>query len=63
MLRIVGVLEATYYARKKREKEGQKPQASNGGRPQPGYSLTRDGKRLSDEQLNEWLLELVEGDG
>jgi putative transposase len=63
VLRIVGILEATYYARKKREKEGQKPLTSNGGRPQPGYSLTQDGKRISDEQLKEWLLELVEGDG
>lgn len=63
MLRIVGVLEATYYARKKREKEGAKPQVFNGGRPLPGYSTTKAGKRISDEQIREWLLELVAGDG
>ena len=63
VLRIVGVLEATYYARKKREKEGRQPQVFNGGRPQPGYSVTETGKRISDEQIKEWLLELVAGDG
>lgn len=63
MLRIVGVLEATYYARKKREKEGPKLRVFNGGRPQPGYSVTTDGKRISDEQIKEWLLELVAGEG
>lgn len=63
VLRIVGVLEATYYARKKREKEGPKPRVFNGGRPQPGYSVTTDGKRISDEQIKEWLLELVAGEG
>jgi putative transposase len=63
VLRIVGVLEATYYARKKRDKEGTKPQLHNGGRPQPGYSLSQDGKRISDEQIKEWLLELVAGEG
>jgi putative transposase len=63
VLRIVGVLEATYYARKKREKEGPKPRVFNGGRPLPGYSMTKDGKRISDEQIKEWLLELVAGEG
>jgi putative transposase len=63
VLRIVGVLEATYYARKKREKEVEKPRVFNGGRPIPGYSVTKDGRRISDEQIKEWLLELVAGDG
>jgi putative transposase len=63
VLRIVGVLEATYYARKKSEKEGPKPRVFNGGRPKPGYSIAKDGNRISDEQIKEWLLELVAGDG
>jgi putative transposase len=63
VLRIVGVLEATWYARKKREQEGEKPRIQNGGRPQPGYSLTKTDKRISDEQIKEWLLEAVAGEG
>lgn len=63
VLRIVGVLEATWYARKKREQEGEKPRIQNGGRPQPGYSLTQENKRISDEQIKEWLLEAVAGEG
>lgn len=63
VLRIVGVLEATWYARKKREQEGEKPRVQGGGRPQPGYSLTNDSKRISDEQIKEWLLEAVAGEG
>jgi len=33
------------------------------GRPIPAYSFTRDGKKVSDEQIKEWLCELVCGDG
>lgn len=29
----------------------------------PGYSLTQDGLKVSDEQISEWLYELVCGDG
>ncbi|MFD2511192.1 hypothetical protein [Halalkalibacter alkalisediminis] len=32
------------------------------GRPAPGYSITKDGKKISDEQIKEWLLEEIEGD-
>jgi putative transposase len=63
VLRIVGVLEATWYARKKREQEGEKPRIHGGGRPQPGYSITKENKRIRDEQIKEWLLEAVAGDG
>lgn len=33
------------------------------GRPAPGYSITKDGKKISDEQIKEWLLEAIAGDG
>jgi len=32
------------------------------GRPCPGYSLTKNGNKVSDEQVKEWLLELTEGE-
>jgi len=32
------------------------------GRPYPGYSLTKDGAKISDEQIKEWLLELISGE-
>ncbi|ALS26217.1 integrase [Paenibacillus sp. 32O-W] len=32
------------------------------GRPCPGYSFTLQGRKISDEQIKEWLLELVEGE-
>ncbi|WP_312027311.1 IS3 family transposase [Paenibacillus typhae] len=64
MLRLVGVLESTYYARKQREKGKEKSALRSGkaGRPIPAYSLTKDGQKVSDEQIEEWLSELVEGE-
>jgi putative transposase len=37
---------------------------SNGkrGRPRPGYSMTEAGQKISDEQIQEWLVELVSGE-
>lgn len=59
MLRIVGVNEATYYYRKKNNVTNK---VSSGGRPIPGYSLNKFNKPISDEQIKEWLLELVVGE-
>ncbi|RYD05544.1 hypothetical protein N752_09365 [Desulforamulus aquiferis] len=33
-----------------------------GGRKIPGYSLTSTGKPISDEQIKEWLMELIAGE-
>ncbi|MDR9794736.1 hypothetical protein NSS70_02365 [Aeribacillus sp. FSL K6-2848] len=33
------------------------------GRPAPGYSFTEDGRKVSDEQIKEFLLEEIAGDG
>lgn len=59
MLRIVGVNEATYYFRKKHPP---KERVYNGGRKIPGYSFTLINQPVSDEQIKEWLLELVAGE-
>ncbi|ASJ55945.1 transposase [Brevibacillus formosus] len=56
VLKIVGLLEATYYARRKNQG---KPKVYNGGRPIPGYSLKKDGKPVADEQIKEWIHEYL----
>lgn len=67
MLRILGLAESTYYERKKRarEEKGQPREPSSSiskGRPYPGYSETKDKRKVSDEQIKEWLMELIEGE-
>lgn len=59
----MGLSQSTYYERKKREaSEISHELSGQKGRPQPGYSLTNSGKKVSDEQIKEWLLELVGGE-
>ncbi|WP_081590142.1 hypothetical protein [Brevibacillus massiliensis] len=60
VLRIVGMSEATYYYRK--YKAFRKARVYNGGRPVPGYFLTKEGHPVSDEQIKEWLSELISGE-
>jgi putative transposase len=60
VLKIIGINRSTYYHRKKYRVE--EKQVSE-GRPAPGYSITKDDKKISDEQIKEWLLEEVAGDG
>lgn len=64
VLRILGIAESTYYDRKKREAcaPNGRPTAAHSGRPVPGYSLTFEGERVCDGQIQEWLLELLEGE-
>lgn len=67
MLRILGLSESTYYDRKKRlaqsaERGEEHSTESRVGRPVPGYSYTATGEKVSDEQIKEWLLELLEGE-
>lgn len=58
MLRILGVERSTYYAHVNNSK--QEPNIIHrSGRPAPGYSYTKDGKRISDEQICEWIMELL----
>jgi putative transposase len=64
VLRLIGILESTYYARKKRQAELVKTPNSEvtPGRPIPTYSWTTDGRKISDAQIEEWLNELVAGE-
>jgi putative transposase len=40
-----------------------RPREASGGWPIPGYSLTKNGKKVSDEQIKEWLMEAIVSDG
>ncbi|MDZ7542565.1 DDE-type integrase/transposase/recombinase, partial [Clostridium perfringens] len=39
-----------------------RPVETKKGRPVPGYSFTVTGEKVSDEQITEWLFELLEGE-
>ncbi|MCL6577536.1 MAG: IS3 family transposase [Kyrpidia sp.] len=60
VLRIVGVSRSTYYFQ---ITHTPKPHARAGGRPAPGYSWTREGRKISDEQIKEWIMETIAGEG
>lgn len=64
VLRILGLSESTYYDRKKRaaNPKMERPTKGQRGRPVPGYSRTVADENVSDEQIKEWLLELLEGE-
>lgn len=60
MLKIIGIPRSTYYYQKNGRVE--EKQVSE-GRPAPGYSIKKNGKKIPDEQIKEWLLEAIAGDG
>lgn len=62
MLRFAGIPRSTYYSRKQRESQPAEHPVRE-GRDIPGYSVQMNGKKVSDEQIKEWLMESVEGDG
>ncbi|EAX48522.1 Integrase, catalytic region [Thermosinus carboxydivorans Nor1] len=70
VLRIIGINASTYYERRKHQqslehtetKTQTAPKVTRGGRPVPGYSYNELGERICDEQIKEWLLELISGE-
>jgi putative transposase len=63
---FVGLAPFTYYAVKARRNQDEpsgKIKANRGGRPRSNCCLTREGKAVPDEQVKEWLGELISGDG
>jgi putative transposase len=60
VLKFIGIPRSTYYYQKNYRVEEKKVSE---GRPAPGYSIKEDGKKVSDEQIKEYLLEEIEGDG
>jgi len=71
ILGFVGLSASTYYENILRECKDQEEinttshTISNnaGGRPIPGYSLSNKGEKIPDEQIKEWLNELICSDG
>ena len=58
MLRILEVERSTYYAHVNKSKHETKTIHRN-GRPVPGYSYTKDDRPICDEQICEWIMELL----
>jgi putative transposase len=62
---VLEVERSTYYANLNRRQQ-ETPTAAHSyhsGRPMPGLSYTQDGERISDEQICEWLMEFLAGEG
>lgn len=59
ILKIIGIPRSTYYHRKYYRVE--EKQVSE-GRPAPGYSTHQDGHKVPDDQIKEFLLELIAGE-
>ena len=60
VLRIIGISRSTYYANLNHQP---KPRIFAGGRPKSHYTLTNDNKVVSNEQVKEWLCELITAEG
>lgn len=66
MLGFVGLAPSTFYAVKARRARGGasgQNRVHRGGRPVSISCRTREGKVVPDEQVKEWLCELISGDG
>jgi putative transposase len=61
---MLGIAESTYYDRKKRLEKSSPTKAvpNPRGRPAPGYSVTMAGKVVEDDQIIQWLYNLLEGE-
>lgn len=71
MLRILEVAESSYYYQQQSKRQAEettepedkaKSTASHPGRPLVGYSLNRALQKIGDEQIKEWLMELIAGE-
>ncbi len=60
VLDIIGLPESTYYYHHQERKRQSK--AATRGRPIPGYSWDESGNRICDEQIKEFLMELICGE-
>ena len=66
VLGFVGLASSTYYENISREESMavvNNPGKAGVGRPKTQFSYTLDDKKIADEQIKEWLCELVCGDG
>ena len=71
VLHSVGLASSTYYSHKSRQSKKALPESddkleplkSRAGRRIRGYSYTYAGQKFSDEQIKEFIMEEVSGDG
>ncbi len=59
VFRILDLNPSTYYHRMSNL---DKERAYDGGRPVPGYSLNVNGRKVCDGQIEEYIMELIEGE-
>lgn len=58
-MQCIGLAPATYYYHL-----GQKEKSDiHGGRPLPGYSYDKNGRKICDQQIIEWIYRLIDGEG
>ncbi|WP_197258813.1 hypothetical protein [Paenibacillus dendritiformis] len=62
VLRVLEVERSTYYAHVNRSQQAQET-IRRAGRPAPGLSYRQDGKPISDEQICEWIMDFLAGEG
>ena len=62
VLKIIGIAVSTYYYQKRLVEHSEHTFSLAVGRPILGYSLNKSNKPISDEQIKEWLTELVLGE-
>ncbi|HGO9427619.1 TPA: transposase, partial [Bacillus cereus] len=60
---MLDVERSTYYAHVNRSKQQSQETVHRVGRPAPGLSYTQEGKPISDEQICEWIMEFLAGEG
>ena len=71
VLHSVGLASSTYYSHKARQSkktllefdDKSKPLKTRAGRRILGYSYTYTGRKISDEQIKEFIMEEISGDG
>lgn len=63
VLDFVGLAASTFYENISREELPKEKTGKAAGRPKTQFSSTLDGQRIPDEQIKEWLCELICGDG
>ena len=67
MLKILGLNKSTYYYNVNKDSRLQQTEdeklVNKGGRPIPGSSKTADGKIICDEQIKEYICEIIESEG
>jgi len=59
VLQFIGLAPATFYYHLNPHQRSE----ATGGRPLPGYSYDKAGRRICDQQIIEWLYRLIEGEG